>query len=353
MSSYKTIECMQMQDSYSGGQTVNWEITMPGLQLDPDNIYFSGELSTNNNYANNTCSLDNTIGAHAIFDNFIVSFDKGQKLVDSNVPRYLKHYRVSNWDTSTPALRGTELISPDGNFQQFDVSANYPNGQSFLIKPQFSLNRSKAPLTYTKFGNIRIQVYLRPANKVFYTTNQGADFNYTIKTLRLHYRVSPDSLSVAPVRFESFHSSAPAITSSRQIIQTMVGSNLQVRAVSASFLSSANQSNTAVNKHQLDAPGLTSVEFSFNDEANGFMSYALKKPSDIEYNGIQALNKNYMKRVSLDAQTLTTSGVQLFGVSLPNYISLLKNKMSITIEIPNLGGNSFICYQFLDGIIEL
>jgi hypothetical protein len=133
----------------------------------------------------------------------------------------------------------------------------------------------------------------------------------------------------------------------------MIGSNLQVRAVSASFLSVANQSNTAVNKHQLDAPGLTSVEFSFNDEANGFMSYALKKPSDIEYNGIQALNKNYMKRVSLDAQTLTTSGVQLFGVSLPNYISLLKNKMSITIEIPNLGVNSFICYQFLDGIIEL
>lgn len=347
MSNNKIAYPTSMKDQYDPSTNVTFNLSMENQELIPGSIAISGKFTYSGNNGQ-AVYLDPLVGAHAFIDNIIQSSDLlGNQPTVDGYGRYVKLRRLCNWDKSDAILnQGKEWSSPTGNAAWF-------NGQYFVIKPKISFNNASANLSYSKFGNISIQLYLPAIQNIFSIAAAQAGFTYKIEDLKLSYQTVKDSGNKGQVVMKTSAYGLHSMVSNNQIISQNVG-GMVVDAFLNCFQSQADAIDVTKNPFALGNPAVTEVSFQFNDQDNALLANSYKTPEEISVNAIAAFNRNNMTKYWLDAsdmQSFVTS--PLVGLQLPAPINLANNRLTQDIMSNAANNNKYNCHTFYEGVSVL
>ena len=196
----------------------------------------------------------------------------------------------------------------------------------FSMKPKICLNRMDKVLPANKSGAIRINCRLAQNIDCLFGAD-SANAVFKITDLQMNYQTTSD-FDKGDVDLVVVSMVRNTVASSNHTISTKVPLQA-VQSVSASFIKSANLSQTTTNNVELENPNVSRLEFQLADN-NGYLSYPLQSREEILYNYIQANGNSRHNAIRLDE--LGNAKSFGYGLAFPRAYDLSKNKIAINIS---------------------
>lgn len=345
MSNNKICYPSSQKDQYDPSNNVTFNLSMENQALVPGSIAISGKLTYSGN-AGQAVYLDPLVGCHAFVDNIIQSSERlGNLPTVDGYGRYVKMRRLCNWSKADVVLNtGKEWCAPTGD-------ADWFNGQYFVFKPKIAFNNASAPLSYAKFGNISIQVYLPQIQNIFAIAAAQAGFTYKIEDLKVSYQTVADSPAFnVPIQMMTSASAIHSMVSNNQIISQNIG-GMMVDSFLSSFMLQTDAVDVTKNPFLLGNPSVTEVSFQFNDQDNALIANSYKTPEEISVNAIASFNRNNMTKYWLDASDMKTYVTSpIVGLQLPSLVNLAASRLTHDIMSAAANNNKFNCYTYFEGL---
>ena len=224
----------------------------------------------------------------------------------------------------------------------------------FSIKPRIALNNIVSPnalLNYSTSGQIRISTTLE--RDIIALQNQEVTENFTFRMSNL--RITFASVPAVPQQ--------PIQMRSHLCLKNTINSNLsntssKVPAVAdsvfISFLQQTRESAKQFNNTNLEKlPSLDVVRFMFNDSTSKYISYEIKKISEMVMEGIKAVNKSSPHQSAVTLAKLEASKSFMIGLDMGVPINLATQKFNVQIESAATVNVPFLMFAYFSSLISL
>ena len=326
--------------NYMPGDTINWTVRYPGLQIRPGSFYLLGEASVvlNGNIlnANGTDKVmtDPAIGAQAYVKSLSYSTARNGTVETLN-PYPLLVKSITDYTVDRESLDTESRYAMECRCRNEVIRAGYLPGRSevdpylpFAIHLEFAGNNSYAmvrdsngfmqeipvALRYSDHGDIRISAILSRELDVFYGED-AAGALYTLKNLQLYYEVDPETPDGIEGYYKTYTCGDGELSGSNNTIySTAAGAT---NAVHMTFLPKDWLTDATKNKYStpaLDATpiygraldnaapiaygfGAESVNYTIADQGSALIAYTMETREEMLIQtfrsfGVNAINDN-------------------------------------------------------------
>lgn len=302
---------------------------------------------------------DRFLGAHACIEQVSVeAMNMGILETCSQYPRMVK--AIVSGEGSQSAMMNTvnsvELKVPiqelarqalmgewlQGDPNQADL---YRTAPDFSFKPVCVLNNTAGFMPYRKSGDIRLTINLaRYAEALFGVNASSANTSYSLSEVRVTWRSVPDDGSDEPIDLIRHLSLKQNIQSSFASLQLQVPAMCD--AMYASFLPQGDEGQFVPNTAALaKPPGVSRVEFLFNDATNKLITYQLR--SEVE------IAERYKDAVQRGAPTSAITlrnieGNDCYGIGLRfgQLLDLNTQKLSVNLQSEISNADAYVFTAF-------
>jgi hypothetical protein len=228
----------------------------------------------------NNVFLDGMTGAHGFFRQIVVSTS------NQGVLQNLQDYARAVCDMKNGTKTRDMALNQDQRAlcTGYDVySGNIVGSQSasFCIDPEICINRSSATdISYAKTGDVKLNLILNTPAGCMYGAGLTATAGFALQNLEVHYRTTADVTGAnTPIQMLSM-ATVKAIASS-SLAAFSIMSPIPTYTMSMNFISVANENSRAASSLKLElVPGVTRVEYTFQDSNNMIIQYPLENAAE-------------------------------------------------------------------------
>lgn len=360
---YNEVEPEALQAEYQEYDTVDFKLNHIGFAMLPNSLRIVGDVVLEDGAGqvvsgDSSVFYDALVGGHSFFDSFVVS-TQNQGSVENfqNYARWVKMSRSGTMDKDDvfSSSMVCEMVSPsEKNTQHILQGYKLSDGTkvedaNMFIKPDICLNNMVGgAVSYNKTGEIIVSVRLARINSALYGADMDATYSYKIKNLKVAYNTVPDSPDFAG-QVEMFIKTGmvQTINSSHSIIH--VRTPITADSVVMSFISAGDDNKPVSNALELQTlPEVARVEYQFNDNTNGLVSYDIDNAPEMRHYTEEAFKSTGKDSFSL-AKVENRKGYAigfLFG-----YRQLINSKIAIVIN--SSLSSDVNAYVYLNGVLSL
>ena len=358
----------------NGGRTrfnpdVDFDFDVPdeGFNIVPNSFFIKGTLVAEQNgghIGTADIKFDPHAGIHGFFSRFDCTSGSGQ----INFNRYNRHIaalsEVNQYyqDLFAETDKNMELRIGEEEYTQ-KVLQGYSNtdyGVPFVFKPLIAFNSSDKPLNFKRMGGmIRISGRLESVRGVLFGDDcSSAATSYYIDNLELHWMIDPaGNADTGPITFVYYHGIRQVINSNNANIQVQMPGLGQ--AMTATFLPISNEDNYEENTLRTAVlPGVSRVQFSFNDADNSKISFPLENVEEIAWNYHKAMgagsptlsHSQLLSRTDLDEPSNRGYGI---GISFGQLSNLTSTKFAMNVRSEVSNTDPYATYLFFKAILKM
>jgi len=368
---YGSVDPQNVKATYQQGDNIDFLMAFPGRSLELGSVRLEGVFKTF--IGGNECPtqaapdidvvfIDHFVGAHSVLSSIQTSMGGSQLETISDYPRWIKMHTTAT-KSQTDMLNSEnvcELKSPNtaaarvmlmGEAPQALTGAaqnSAPNhvAPDFSFKPAFVLNSASGLLPYRKSGDVRVMITLEQiVNVLFGKDTTLAGTRYELSELRLTYRTVPD----AGPQFDQPVALRRLVSVSETFDTTQANLNMRVPAVCSafhcSFMRTSQIGDAADNYLSLERiPGLSAVQYTYNDSTNALVSYQLE--NQVEWLG-RYLDSFGDHRYGTNAASLSNIyGNACFGLGLDLGGPVDLSRQKLSIQITSGVTESYTCWMY-------
>jgi len=371
---YHKTEPETIKSSYTEYDSIDFVLAYPGRKVMLNSFRLVGNLEIQKaGVAMGAIDvrIDPNTGVHSFFDSFTVSCDKyGQLSSFSNYPRYVKSFRnatMSASDVGFSSQTVSELCAGDPATLSDMLQGPPPNtataGNSlstepidFSFKPMISINKAKGQtqISYKDWGNIRLSLNLARNNGCLFGSVMAADVAYSITNLRCIFTSVLDDgvVNKMPTILE------PIISNKQTISSNFANTSHRVPATVTSFSSTfqlLSRENTLVNNNLAtsELPGLTQLQFLFQDSTNANITYTIKERSEVISRYLESFKRTDHGDNQAKLMNLRSNEGYGIGLYFNEAIDLKNQKFNAQFTTSVDSTNPYIMYSFFSTVLEL
>ena len=370
--SQNTIFPLSTKDAYRQNDIVDFLLAFEDKAIVQNSIRITGKVRvgasgdiTNNNGVKLDVSkkvqIDGTVGIAGAFQSITCSSDQQGVIESQNEhPRYVKAKSVAQTTAQhlfTDTRNTTELRTGTDIHTRYLLAGNSTGAIAdtqipFSWKPDCAFNKSSQNISYKKTGGVKLSVRLATDQQFLY----GADastVSYALYDLRLEYKTVPDKGSSGNLAFATIQMVKNTAESNNTNLSTRVPAVVQ--SVSMVFHKDSQLNMYDYNHLQLEIPpGISRVEFSFNDSLTTYYNFALETVQEILYNyqkswGVAGGSKNNINFPLLNKN-------ENYGVGMPfgSYIDMTKgSKFGVNIRSNITNTLKYGVFMYFRGIVQV
>lgn len=370
--SQNTIFPLSTKDAYRQNDIVDFLLAFEDKAIVQNSIRItgkvrvgaSGDITANNGTKLNTSldvQIDGTVGIAGAFQSITCSSDQQGVIENQNEhPRYVKAKSVAQTTAQhlfTDTRNTTELRTGTDIHTRYLLAGNNTNVVAdtqipFSWKPDCAFNKSSQNISYKKTGGVKLSVRLATDQQFLYGAN-ASTMSYALYDLRLEYKTVPDKGSSGNLAFATIHMIKNTAESNNTNLSTRVPAVVQ--SVSMVFHKDSQLNTYTYNHLQLEEPpGISRVEFSFNDSLTTYYNFALETVQEILYNyqkswGVAGGSKNNINFPLLNKN-------ENYGVGMPfgTYIDMTKgSKFGVNIRSNISSALKYGVFMYFRGIVQV
>ena len=357
------VEPTNPRDQYSEYDDVRFAISFQGRKLVLNSIRLMGKVVIDNNLDDDDIRMDNFAAGHCFFEEVMTS-TANQGLLETiqSYPRMISMMRKASLDEVnlmnskfTPEMCcPNELVMRQvlkGNVLKTD-SVNETQPADFSIKPHFVFNQAEGSqfLSYSKTGDISLNLRLNRNDQVLFGSNADATKTYSLSDLRVSFITVDDDGTVDTHLLRQKATLQQPVASSFVSISAKVPAERCV-AVAASFQENKRQAQYQYNDNaQMRLPNVSSVNFLFNDSENRFITYEINNNVDLFNRYLQAFRAAGQTDGTL--QKLEVNNSYGIGLNWEGVLDLSSQKFTTQITSDASNTNPFTGYfYFFNNIV--
>lgn len=226
-----------------------------------------------------TIQLDGMAGAHGFFRQMVVSTaNQGVLQNMQDYPRAVADMKNAT-KTRDMALNQDQRALCTG-YDAYSVNVIGSQNPSFCIDPEICINRSSATnISFAKTGDVKLNLILNNPAGCMYGAGLTATAGFVLTNLEIQYRTAVDSTPEAPVSMLTMATVKAIASSSLSAFSIM--SPIPTYSMSMDFIAVANENSRAANSLALElVPGVSRVEFTFQDTNNNIIQYPLENVAE-------------------------------------------------------------------------
>tara|TARA_R110000803_G_scaffold14135_9_gene39414 strand:- start:1067 stop:2014 length:948 start_codon:yes stop_codon:yes gene_type:complete len=224
----------------------------------------------------------------------------------------------------------------------------------FSIKPKIALNNVVSPnalLNYATSGQIRISTTLERDIMALQNMELTDTYTYSMKNLRITFASVP-AVTQQPVQMRSHLCLKSTINSNLSNTSSKVPAI--VDSVFISFLKQDRENKKQFNNTSLEKiPSLDVVRFMFNDSTSKYISYEIKKVSEMVMEGIKAVNKANPSQSAVTLSKLDASKSFMIGLDMGAPINLANQKFNVQIESGATSTTQFLMFAYFSSLLSV
>lgn len=361
---YNEVEPEAIQSSYEEYDSIDFKLNHLGYAMLPNSLRIMADVelyegSTKIESGDDEVFYDALVGGHAFYDSFVVS-TQNQGAVENfqNYARWVKMSRCGTMgkDDVFKSSMVCEMVAPLDRDTQ-NILQGYKlkddtkvEDANMFIKPDICLNNMVGgAVSYNKTGEITVSVRLARINSALFGADMdGNNYSYKLKNIKVAYNTVPDSPDFSgAVEMLIKSSVVQTINSSHSIIH--VRTPITADSVVMSFITTGDDNMPVANALELQTiPEISRVEYQFNDNTNGLVSYDIDNAPEMRHYTEEAFKSTGKSSFSL-AKVENRKGYAigfLFG-----YKQLVNSKIAVVV-------NSSLSYDvnayvYLNGVIQI
>ena len=353
MSKLHTVFPQDKKAEYLPSDTVEFKLSFEGRKYKKNSLRISGSLQIQQAAATIVAAAtnmfyDSSTGVHGFFSEFATNMEQVGIIENiSNYPRLYKMKEVARITKSGEISSAKNLcelkMSSDGlTNKAMGGAAAADYALPFSFHPDICMNNVDNDISFTKSGAVNIRTRVEAQNKTLWGSGSGVSNVVKILDMQLQYETVPDDGKVLPIIMSTTHALKQVIDSSNAHVSTTIPA--VCTAVSASFLLASKDADYAFNQTELDeVPGVSRIQFSWNDMTTGYLSFPLEDREEILYNYLESMgsrgnNQIYFKK-------LANGKNYCVGLKFPSPTDL--SNQSLGIEVTSDIGNTTPYYIFM------
>jgi hypothetical protein len=357
------VEPTNPRSSYGEYDDVRFAISFLNRKLVLNSIRVMGTVTVASNTDTDDIRIDNFVGGHNFFEEVLTS-TSNQGLLETiqAYPRMVGMHRKAGLDEVNlmNSEYTCELCAPNelvmrqvlkGNKLKTDTIDEH-QAADFSIKPKFVFNQAEGNqfLSYSKTGDISLNLRLNRNDQVIYGTNASSSNQYSLTDLRLSFITVDDDGTV------NNHLMRQKVTLQQPVASSFVSISSKVPAdrcvgVVASFMENSRQAQYQYNDcQQMELPNVSTVNFLFNDSEQRFINYEITNNVDLLNRYLQA----YRRAGQTDATIQKIEANKSYGIGLgfEGVLDLSVQKFTTQITSDASNTNPYTGYfYFLNNIV--
>ena len=371
--SHNTIFPLSTRANYRANDIVDWLLTFDGKQIIQNSIRITGKVrvDTDANIKDSSTvsrldvskdvQIDGTVGIASAFQSITCSSDNQGVIENQNEhPRYVKAKSVATHTAQqlfTDCRNTTELRTGEDVHTKYLLYGNSGTTADdcqipFSWKPDIAFNKSSQNISSKKTGGLKLSVRLATDAQFLFGAD-AATYSYALYDLRLEYKTVPDAGASGNLVFETIHMIKTTAESNNTSISTRVPATVQ--SVSIVFHRDKDLNQPIPNHLQLQQPpGVSRVEFSFNDSLTTYYNFSLDTMQEILYNYQQSWGGAYGSKSNITLPLLNHD--ESYGIGMPfgTYIDMSKgSKFGINL-LSNINTNlKYGVFMYFRGIVQI
>ncbi len=358
------VEPTNPKNSYSEYDDVRFQISFLGRKLVLNSIRLMGKVTVANNGTAADVRIDNFIGAHSFIEEVLTSTNN-QGLLETiqAYPRMVGMMRKATLDQvnlmnseytcemSAPTQMIARQILKGNNLKTGSVDVT--QSADFSIKPHCVINQAEGNqmLSYSKTGDISLNIRLNRNDQVVFGSNAGATTEYSLTDLRVSFLTVDDDGKV------DTHLMRQKVTLQQPVQSSFVSISSKVPAercvgVVASFMENKRQSNYEYNDvQQMELPNVSAVNFLFNDSENRFITYEITNNVDVLTRYLQAYRRDGQTDATI--QKIEANKAYGIGLNFEGVLDLSNQKFTTQITSDVSNTNPYTAYFYFMNNITL
>jgi hypothetical protein len=355
------------QDTYIEYNNVDFILAVgEGKSLMRNSVRINGDIEITKDgtaRAEGKVFLDPRIGVHACIDSIQTNFQGagGVKEVIANYGRWACMDAVGTIyeDDYNSAKYQVEQRAPTEN-----VAARLALGEvtlgttpitqdlDFSIKPLCVLNKMSGDnLPFEKSGEIRVTINLARNMAALMGANQGTGATYVLRNLHCSYSSVPTEKNPAKTTttMRSVYNVKSTILSGSANIQAQVPAMCD--AMSASFQAQNRENVNVFSNYDCNTvPGITNLEFLFNDATNKYITYQMTDQNEMVHRYIDSFHSTGHQQMTLD-KFRTNKGFGV-GLNFQGFIDLSQQRFGLQLDSDVNNLSPYNVYMYFHSIIS-
>lgn len=372
---YHSVDPQNLKTTYTSFDQCDFLLSYEGRALELGSVRIEAELEVtvagelfglSATSQSDLVYCDPFTGAHAVVEQ--ISTDIGGTMVETvpDYPRLVKAITTATQsqtdmfnsgnvcELKTPCMEiAREVLMGEHTPADTGTAADNRINPDFSIRPMCSLNKASGVLPYRKSGDVRVTINLARAADVLFGKDMTGS-SYVLRNLRCTFRSMPDQ---GP-KFDQPIVMQRHLALKQNIASTQANLQMKVPAVCDSFmctfLSQSEVGQDAPNVLALARPpGISEVQFMFNDATNQYITYRLT--DQVQWLG-RYLDSFRDSRDGTNAAKLgNVFSNQVFGLGLDfgGPIDLSRQKLSIAINSDVSNTSPYAAYLFFSSMLTL
>jgi len=369
--------------AYQEGDTINWTVRYPGLQIRPGSFYLLGEAEVKLNgaplAADGTSKVysEPTVGAHAFIKSISYSTARNGNVETLN-PYALLVKSVTDFTVDCESLDTESRYSMEGRCRNEVIRSGYLPGRSaedpslpFALHLEFAGNNTYAmvrdsagimqevpvAIRYSDHGDLRVSIILSRAIDALYGDDAG-NASFQLKDLQLYYEVDPETPEAIGGYYKIYGCGDGELNGSQNTIYSTVAG--ATNAVHMTFLPKDWLSDPTKNKYSTPALvsvpiygrtenegpavltygfGAQSVAYTIADQGSALVAYTMDTREEMLIQtfralGVNAINDNsaYWGNSIYSLSKASGSFGYALGLAFGRALDLSRVKFSCTIK---------------------
>lgn len=332
---YSAVPPRAQRQQYMPGETMTFIVESPGRACLPGSFRLCGQLIVKD-ASGNTISpqsliyFDPYLGAHAFFDKFITyTQSSGEIEAVHDYPRGVKVAKATSthMDDMYSTADLTELRAPIEQYTAAYISA----GLDFVMQPMIAINRSTAPIPYSKTGFIEFLITLNTSTRALYGQNaKGATFVLMNPVLRWTSIPEVPGMAQLPLLMRTIQVARLYYATDEDSVATRMPGGTVYDGVSYVF-TNHNQDPSVDNDYAMEFPGVKSVKFWINDAYAGTIAYTITSRGEMLRDFIRSVTPEAESTSAVLAK-IRNNDVYGLGMHLSRPLDLSKNELHMQLD---------------------
>ena len=365
---YLSAEPEARQSSYTENNNVDFILAVgEGRSLVRNSVRLNGRINITSDGTTTSagkCFLDFRIGTHALIQSIQTTFNGNNQGLKESIQNYGRWCEMTSIatlqeDDYNNALMQCELRAPNELCsaiisQGITTLGTTPlsRNMDFSCKPLMCLNKMMGDhLPFEKSGEIRVSFDLARNMSALMGANQGSASKYELFDLHVSYQSVPTMGNPmdARIAMRSVYNVKQAILSGSANIVAVCPT--QADAVSVSFQRQSNENVNVFNNYACEqVPGITNLQFLFNDSTNKYVTYEQLDLNSMLKGYVNSFENTGHQQVSLD--TLRNNAGFGVGQAFAGFTNFANQRFSMQLRSDINNTRPMNCYIYFHSIIQ-
>jgi hypothetical protein len=345
------------------------------------NIYRAG---TTNILVTDDVKIDPKIGAHSFIQSIVTQFQaSGQGIIENLIeyPRFVK--QEADTSKSLNDMLNSDMVCelrcPDDTISRKVILPRVPRNYGgeglvdnncpinnvipesktdvdFSIKPRISINKvvgSNLRISYQQSGAIKLTFLLERNQSALYGNSLVSPntFSYALSNMKMTFMTIPDILQPQPVAMRTTLCMKNHMGSAVNNMSSKVPAVCD--SMNISYMPRANENNGLQNNVQLYVPpGLSNIQYMFNDSFNKYVSYEIKDRVEMVYRGLDAMPNTDGNNDST-IEHMSSNKAFVTGLNWGSAIDLSSQKFNVNTKTNILNGAPYIQFMYFHSFVTI